>query len=211
MVLSLTRLAPPMQNVVSPSAWTVLAEMSDSLQIQPKGVHISTDILQFQIKPPVISSIFVWMVCQIQSHAPMGWYLTLRRDNAHIQTRLTGNTCQGMMSGVSNNLLCQGRAAPPEICLGSDVQRKILVHRGTHVIQILKVSFPIVFIYTNWLNNKTTKRQWNPSYLPSFQIANFSTSVSRARPEGMDAALEMSLTLCLCHVRGKYLTNKLPK
>ena len=39
-----------MQNVVSPSPWTVLAEMSDSLQIQPQGVHINMDILQFQMK-----------------------------------------------------------------------------------------------------------------------------------------------------------------
>jgi hypothetical protein len=89
-------------------------------------------------------------VCQTRSHAPVGWYLTLRRDNVHIQTKLTGDTLPRDDAGVSNTILCQGRAAPPEICLGSDVQRKILVHRGTHVIQIRKVSFPIVFRNANW-------------------------------------------------------------
>jgi hypothetical protein len=109
-------------------------------------------------------------------------------------------------AGVSNNILCQGRAVPPEICLGSDVQRKILVHRCPHVIQILKVGFPIVYKYAIRLikfNEKFMK-----SSLHAFQFANFSTSASRARPGGMDAASEMSLTLCLCHTKGKDFTHK---
>jgi hypothetical protein len=61
-----------MQKVGFLSALTALAEMSDSLQILPLVVHISTDILQFQMKPTAISSTFVWMVCQIRSLAPVG-------------------------------------------------------------------------------------------------------------------------------------------
>ena len=72
MVWCLTRQAPPMLNVVSPSVLTVQAEMSDSQHNPPQAVHTNTDTFLSRMKQSVTSLIFVLMGCQIQSHALVG-------------------------------------------------------------------------------------------------------------------------------------------